>query len=74
MCNDDHLLVPIVNIVPDCQYNQENVTCLSHVAGVSLQDLANRPIKRRNVIHVHQAGTYNGICWTGDLSTKNSGT
>ena len=27
MSNDDHLLVPVVNIAPDCQYTQENVTC-----------------------------------------------
>ena len=42
MSNDDHLLVPIENIAPDCQYTQENVTCLSNVAGVGLQDLANQ--------------------------------
>ena len=35
-------LVPVVNIVPDCQNTQENVTCLSNVAGVGLQDLANQ--------------------------------
>ena len=43
MFNDDHLLVPVVNLVPDCQYTLENDTCLSNVAGMgSLQDLANR--------------------------------
>ena len=42
MSNDDHLLVPVVNIVPGCQYTQENVTCLTDVSGVTLQDLANR--------------------------------
>ena len=41
MSNDDHLLFPIVNIVPDCQYTEENVTSLSHVAGMGLQDLVN---------------------------------
>ena len=35
-------LVPVVNIVPDCQNTQENVTGLSNVAGVGLQDLANQ--------------------------------
>ena len=40
MSNDDHQLVPVVNIVPDCQYTQENVTCLSNVASVGLQGLA----------------------------------
>jgi len=39
MSNDDHQLVPVVNIVPDCQNTQENVTYLSNVAGVGLQDL-----------------------------------
>ena len=42
MSNDDHLLVPIVNIPPDCQYTQENVTCLFNVVGMGLQDLANQ--------------------------------
>ena len=42
MSNDDHLLVPVVNIAPDCQYTQENVTCLSNVAGVGLQNLASQ--------------------------------
>ena len=41
MSNDDHLLVPIVNIVRDCQYTQENIICLSNVAGMDLNDLAN---------------------------------
>ena len=42
MSNDDHLLVPVVNIAPDCQYTQENVTCYSNVASVGLHDLANQ--------------------------------
>jgi hypothetical protein len=40
--SDDHLLVPFMNIAPDCQYTQENVTCQSNVAGMGLQDLANQ--------------------------------
>ena len=40
--NDDHLLVPNMNMVPDCQYTQENVLCLSNVPSIGLQDLANR--------------------------------
>ena len=35
-------LVPVENIKPDCQYTQENITCLYNVAGVGLQDLANQ--------------------------------
>ena len=42
MFNHDHQRVPVVNIVPDCQYTQEHVTCLSNVAGMGLQDLANQ--------------------------------
>ena len=30
-------LVPVLNIVPDCQNTQEYVTCLSNVAGVGSQ-------------------------------------
>ncbi len=42
--NDDHPLVTLMKKVLDCQYTQEeNVTpCLSYVAGVGLQDLANQ--------------------------------
>ena len=64
MSYDDHQLVPVVNIVPDCQYTQENVTFLSNVASVGLQDLANQANQQRNVIHVHQSYY---ICGSGQL-------
>jgi hypothetical protein len=43
MFNDDHLLVPVVDIVQAYRYTQGNVTCVSNnVAGVGLQFLANQ--------------------------------
>jgi hypothetical protein len=34
MSNDDHLLVPVVDIVPAYRNTQGNVTCVSNLAGV----------------------------------------
>jgi hypothetical protein len=36
MSNHDHLLVPVVNKAPDCQYTRENVTCLSNEKSLDL--------------------------------------
>ena len=38
--NDDNPLVPALDIVSANQYTQRNVTCVSNVAGVGLQFLA----------------------------------
>ena len=40
MSNDNHLLVPIVDIVLAYQYTQGNITFVSNVASVVLQFLA----------------------------------
>jgi len=56
------------------------ITCASSVAGISLQ----RPAHQANQMDVSsmltnhivnvEAGTYNGICWTGDFRAINYGT
>ena len=68
MSNDDHLLVPIVDIVLACQYTQGNVTCVSNVASVGLQFLA-QSNKGKYFAIAYQyiyntVRTYNGIFGT----------
>ena len=40
MFNDDHLLVPVVDIVLAYRYTQGNVSCVSNPVGVGLRFLA----------------------------------
>ena len=40
MSNDDHILVPALDILPAYRYTQRNVSCVSNVAGVGLQFLS----------------------------------
>ena len=75
MSNDDYLLlVPVVDIVPAYQYTQGNVTCVSNVAGVGLQFLAQSNRSKYFAIanqHIYiTARTYNGIFGSGNFTTK----
>ena len=75
MSNDDYLLlVPVVDIVPAYQYTQGNVTCVSNVAGVGLQFLAQSNggeyFLVANQYMYNTACTYNGNFGTGNFTTK----
>ena len=72
--SDDHLLVAVVDTVPAYLYTQENVTCVSNVAGVGLQFLGQsnggKHLAIANQCIYNTARTYNGIFGTGNFTTK----
>ena len=81
MTNTDQLTVPgsryqVVDIA--WANTQENIACVSSVAGVGLQNLANRAIRTdlsiTNQNMNNAAGPYNGTFCTADFTTKNLST
>ena len=68
MSNDDHLLVSVVDMVRTYRHPQGNVTCVSNVASVGLQFLA-QSNKGKYFAIAYQyiyntVRTYNGIFGT----------
>jgi hypothetical protein len=71
----------MVNIAPDCQYTQEDVTCSSNVPGMGLQgDLTNQANQTEEcnscspiILYMWKRAFTMTLC-TGDFRTKNSST
>ena len=55
MSNDDHQLVPITNIELDCQYTKKMLHVHPMWPAWFCKISQTRPIKQRNVIHIHQS-------------------